>query len=132
MSNDNLGSIRNLYAAFAKGDIPTVLGSFDSDIIWEEPDVPGHPWGGKHQGPDGVLNGVFMQIGGTTENFSIVAEDYHAAGDRVLAIGKFNGTTKATGKPFKSDFVHIYTLNNGKITHFKTIEDSSSVLSSVK
>jgi len=32
----NAEIIESLYAAFAKGDVPTVLGSFDPQIEWNE------------------------------------------------------------------------------------------------
>lgn len=56
--------IKNVYDAFAKGDMPTVLGALDKNIIWNE--AEGNPYadGNPYEGPDAVLNGVFTRIGG--------------------------------------------------------------------
>ena len=36
MAQDNLETIRGLYAAFARGDFPTVLGALDAQVEWIE------------------------------------------------------------------------------------------------
>ena len=38
MSQENMDIIRGLYDAFARGDIPAVLGSLDADVEWREAD----------------------------------------------------------------------------------------------
>ena len=53
--------IRSIYQAFAKGDVPSVLGAFASNINWTE--AEGFPYGGTYVGPDAVLKNVFMKIG---------------------------------------------------------------------
>lgn len=53
--------IRGLYAAFATGNIPTVLGVLAPNAIWIE--AKGGPYGGTFVGPDAVLENVFMKIG---------------------------------------------------------------------
>src|SRR3972149_2675166 len=58
MSN-NADIIRNVYDAFGKGDIPTVLGSMDPNVGWRE--AEGVPYPGTYVGPDPVLPGVFLR-----------------------------------------------------------------------
>jgi hypothetical protein len=57
----NLDAVKNLYYAFARGDIPSVLGFLSPDI--ESTEAEGFPYGGTYIGPDGVLDGVFMRLG---------------------------------------------------------------------
>lgn len=40
----NVDLIRNAYEAFAKGDVPAVMGLLDPDIQWT--DTEGGPYGG--------------------------------------------------------------------------------------
>ena len=49
----NLNTIQGAYAAFAKGDVPGVLGILDADIAWTE--AEGFPYGGTYNGPNAVL-----------------------------------------------------------------------------
>jgi uncharacterized protein len=57
----NLESVRGLYEAFAKSDVPTVLAFLDANIAWTE--AEGFPYGGTYNGPNAVLEGVFMRLG---------------------------------------------------------------------
>lgn len=43
---NNTKIIAALYAAFATGDIPTVLGTLTEDVSWTE--AEGFPYGGGH------------------------------------------------------------------------------------
>ena len=131
MAGDNVAVVRGIYEAFAKGDVPSVLGAFDPGISWEESTAPGHPWGGINTGPDNVLNKVFMQIMGNFDSFSVVPTEYVGADDRVFALGTITGTAKATSKSFSADFCHILTVKDGKVTRFQGIEDSAAIMSTL-
>ena len=50
MSNENVDGVRGVYDAFAKGDVPAVLGFLAPDIEWTE--AEGFPYGGTYNGPD--------------------------------------------------------------------------------
>ncbi len=63
-------TINKLYAAFASGDIPTVLAAFAPDIHWTE--AEGFPYGGTYVGPDAVLQNVFMKLGSEWDGFAAV------------------------------------------------------------
>jgi len=62
---DNVTLLKNLYAAFGSGDIPTVLGSMSPDIRWHEAESnPYRPSGEPWVGPDAILANLFMRLGG--------------------------------------------------------------------
>ena len=60
MSQQNADLMKSLYAAFGRGDVPTVLGAMDPAIVWNE--AEGFPYADKNPyvGPQAVLEGVFM------------------------------------------------------------------------
>jgi hypothetical protein len=62
MENKNMSIIDGIYKAFAVGDIPTVLGSMDSKIVWNEAEGNAYTDGNPYLGPEVVLNGVFGRI----------------------------------------------------------------------
>jgi len=101
----NLNSVQGVYDAFAKGDIPAVLGFLSSDIDWTE--AEGFPYGGTYIGPDAVLEGVFMRLGTEWEGFAAVPDEFIDAGDAIVVLGKYSGKYKATGKSFQANFAHI-------------------------
>jgi ketosteroid isomerase-like protein len=112
MDKNNLNVLRNGYDSFAKGDIPAVLAIFDTDIEYTL--AEGFPYGGTYIGPEAVTNEVFMKLGTEWDNFSAVPVEYIDGGNRIVALGKYSGTYKATGKSFEADFAHVWTFRDGK------------------
>ena len=112
----NLESVKAVYQAFAKTDIPAVLGFLSPEIDWTE--AEGFPYGGTYNGPKAVLEGVFMRLGSEWNGFAAVPDEFIDAGDTVVALGKYSGTYKATGKSFQANFAHVWKIQNGKAVRF--------------
>lgn len=122
---NNSEVIRSLYQALAKGDVPSVIGTFASNISWTE--AEGFPYAGTYVGPDAVLANVFMKLGTEWDGYSAVAHEFIAEGDTVVSIGEYSGTYRATGKSFSAPFVHVWNFQNGKITRFRQFTDTAIV-----
>ena len=122
MSDQNLKGVQAVYDAFAKGDIPAVLGFMDSDIEWTEAD--GFPYGGTYNGPNAVLEGVFMKFGSEWDGFAAAPDEFIDAGDTVVVLGKYSGKYKATGKSFQANFAHVWKLRDGKAHRFLQYADT--------
>lgn len=118
----NLNSVQGVYEAFAKGDIPAVLGFLSSDVDWTE--AEGFPYGGTYTGPDAVLEGVFMRLGAEWESFAAVPDEFIDGGDTVVVLGKYRGTYKATGKSFQANFAHVWKVREGKAVKFVQYVDT--------
>ncbi len=118
-------TMKQVYAAFAAGDVPTVLGALAPDCVWTE--AEGFPYGGRYVGPDAVLQGVFMRIGGEWDPFTVEPQEYVASGETVVAIGEYSGTYKATGKSFRAPFVHVWKFRDGKVATFHQHTDTAVV-----
>ena len=122
---NNVDLIRGAYDAFAKGDVPTVLGLLSPDINWTE--AEGFPYGGTYVGPRAVLENVFMRLGTEWEGFAAVPHEFIDGGDSVVALGKYSGTYKATGKSFQADFAHVWKIKDGKAVKFVQYVDTALV-----
>jgi ketosteroid isomerase-like protein len=112
----NLDSVKAIYKAFAKGDIPAVLGFLSRDIDWTE--AEGFPYAGTYHGPGSVLTEVFMRLGSEWNGFAAVPDEFIDGGDAVVALGKYSGTYKATGKSFQANFAHVWKFQDGKAIRF--------------
>jgi hypothetical protein len=53
-------------------------------------------------------------------------KEFVATGDKVVTLGHYAGTTPAK-KGFDSDFAMVFTLRNGKVTHFQEFCDSAAI-----
>jgi ketosteroid isomerase-like protein len=118
----NLNAVQKVYDAFAKGDIPTVLGSLSADIAWTE--AEGFPYGGTYHGPKAILEGVFLRLGSEWEGFAAVPDEFVDGGDTVVALGKYSGTYKRTGKSFQANFAHVWKMSDGKAIRFVQYVDT--------
>lgn len=119
----NTDTIRAVYAAFAAGDIPAVLGALAPDVRWIE--AEGGPYGGVSVGPQAVLDDVFMKLGGEWDGFSATPREFVAEGDTVVALGDYRGTYKATGKGFEAPFAHVWKVRDGKAVSFHQHTDTA-------
>ena len=118
----NLDSLKALYQAFAEADIPSVLGLLSPDIAWTE--AEGFPYAGTYHGPNSVLMDVLMRLGTEWDGFAAVPEEFIDGGETVVALGKYRGTYKATGKSFQADFAHVWKLQDGKAIRFVQYVDT--------
>ncbi|HST31894.1 MAG TPA: nuclear transport factor 2 family protein [Solirubrobacteraceae bacterium] len=122
MSGQSEDVIRGLYEAFARGDVPSVLGGFAPDIEWHE--AEGMPYGGVYRGPEAIVENVFGPIATDVEGFAIAPEQLIAAGDTVAAVVRYTGTGKATGKPLDLPVVHVWDIRDGKVARFRQFADT--------
>jgi uncharacterized protein len=112
----NIDSIKQVYQAFAEGDVPTVLWVLSPEIDWTE--AEGFPYAGTYHGPRAVLEGVFMRLGSEWNGFAAVPDEFIDGGDTVVVLGKYSGTYKKTGKSFQANFAHVWKMQDGKAFRF--------------
>lgn len=125
MSQDNVDRARSMYEAFARGDVPAVLAALDPQIEWNEAENFIYADKNPYIGPQAVLEGVFMRIGGEWATFSAVPEEILNSGDTVIARGRYRGVYKATGSRVDAQFVHVFKFRAGKIARFQQYTDTA-------
>jgi ketosteroid isomerase-like protein len=125
MADEPVGVIRNAYAAFAVGDIPSVLEVIDPQAEWIETDAEDLPGRGTHIGPDAVAQHVFASVPQHWDEFQIVPEDYFSDGEAVVVRGRVKATAKSTGTSMDAPFVHVFTVRDGKIAKLTNHHDTA-------
>jgi uncharacterized protein len=124
MAQQSLDTIHAVYEAFAKRDIPAVLGRFDTAIEWIAAEHSPLADQSPYRGLTRVRDGVFMRMGERFERFSIRVDEIFAADDKVIMLGVYLGAFKSTAKPFEAQVAHIWTVANGKVTKFQQYTDT--------
>jgi ketosteroid isomerase-like protein len=122
MSEQNIEFLKGIYGAFARGDVPAVLGAFADDIEWYE--AEGMPYGGLYRGGEAVAQNVFGPISQDVDGFAVTPEDFVGSGDTVAAVVRYTGTGKATGKALDVPVVHIWDIRDGKAARFRQFIDT--------
>ena len=113
---ENKELVERGYAAFAAGDVQTVMDLFDDDIEWTQPGQSAIS--GTFHGKTEVLEhfGRLAEKGLTVELKKLIAE-----GDTVVAI------TKVTAGGETSEDADVFTVRNGKTVHVQVHGDTATL-----
>jgi ketosteroid isomerase-like protein len=131
MSQENVQVIRGLYEAFGRGDVPMVLGQMDQSIEWNEAENFIYADRNPYVGPQAVLEGVFMRFGSDWDGFTVTPEEWLDAGDRIVVLGIYSGTHKATGRQVRAQFAHIWSMREGRVVRFQQYTDTKQFAETV-
>jgi ketosteroid isomerase-like protein len=121
--SENINIVKKLYDAFTKRDISTMLELINPDVEWGEPENPFNPSGGTHYGHSGFLE--WVNIGREAEEILLLEPKKMLVDeDSVAVVGFMKCKAKSTGKEYESDFVHLITINDGKVVRFLEFFDT--------
>ena len=124
----NVRVARDLYDAFNRGDIATVMGMLDDRIEWREAEGnPYEPSGGAWVGPDAIMQNLFMKMGADWDGFTVHAKDFHDVGETVVVEGRYTGTHKPDGKNLDAQVCHVLKFQGGKLTSFQQFVDTAQL-----
>ncbi|MBW8785424.1 MAG: nuclear transport factor 2 family protein [Novosphingobium sp.] len=127
MSEANVAVIRGIYDAFARGDVGAVLGSMSDDIVWNDAENYPYADGNPYVGPAAIAQGVFARCATEWDGFAVAIDEILDAGDRIVALGHYLGTYKATGKAQRTQLAHVWSLRHGKAVAFQQYADTLQV-----
>jgi uncharacterized protein len=126
IEDSNKDLVRIGYEKFTNGDIPGLVGLFSDDIDWSTPHLEDAPYGGRILGLKAV--GEFFKTLDEAEDFAYLEPtEFIAQGNRVVVLGRSKATVKQTGRSYEVDWVHVFTVHEGKITNFAEYFDSALV-----
>jgi ketosteroid isomerase-like protein len=124
----NIQRARDLYDAFDRGDIATVLGMFDPGIEWREAEGnPFQPSGSPWIGGEAITQNLFIKIPTEFDGFTLHPQVFHDAGDTVVVELRYSGTGTATGKSLDAQVCHILKFRDGKLTSFQQFVDTAQL-----
>jgi ketosteroid isomerase-like protein len=120
---DNRELVRSLYDSFQRGDVESILNNLTDDFIY---DVPGPaPFAGRREGRDGMRR-FFEEMGRAVQYDQFDVNEILADGDKVIVLGQERATVRATGTRFETEFAHVYTVRDGKLSHGRAYADTAA------
>jgi uncharacterized protein len=121
----NVALCKSLYAAFGKGDTTTIVAAMAPDADWETVGrTSDFPTFGPRKGPPAVQE-FFNLVGSNLEFSEFTPKDFYPVGDEVFVLGRYTMKVKKTGKAMTSDWVHIFTIADGKVKVFREFLDTA-------
>ena len=121
----NTEIVQNAYGKFGTGDIAGLLELCSADIHWQTPEIENANFGGKRHGHAEV--GEFFGALVADEDMTLFEPmEFISEGDKVVVLGRSASTVKSTGKKYETDWVHIFTVKDEKITSFIEFFDNAA------
>ena len=123
MSHQPIDVIQSFYDAIAAGNATAVLSLLHDDLRWTE--AEGFPYySGTWRQPQEVIDKLLIPLARDWTSFTAKADDFITDGQRVISLGIYTGTVKATGQFMRAPFAHLWRVCEGKITHFDMYTDT--------
>ena len=127
----NLTIVKGGYEGKTSAENGRHLKKYVSDKVqWIE--AAGFPLAGTYTGYEAIEKQEFGRLAEYWQDYRFDVEGYVADGNKVVAYGTYSGVYRATNKAFSARVVHVWKLDNGKITHFEQFVDSVPVINAMK
>lgn len=124
-TQSNTKMVQDLYSAFGRSDITSILNMLAEDVEWREPPGGTAPFKGIYRGRDSVGQ-FFARFAEAVEVESFEPREFYTHGDTVIALGHYRFRAKKTGKPYESDWTMVWRFRSGRVARFQIYKDSAA------
>jgi ketosteroid isomerase-like protein len=126
MSHENVEIVRNGVERFsATGEFTDEI--VTADFVWDMSNFHGWPEQQVYEGAAGAR--TFLRAWTDAwEDWELVIDALHDAGDRVVALMRQHGRSKAAGTPVEMSFAMVWTLRDGKEARMDMYSDPDEAL----
>jgi ketosteroid isomerase-like protein len=124
-SIQNKQLVMQAYGLYSQGDIKGVLALCSDDVCWTSADIEQVPFSGRYNGQYEVGE-FFTSMAGTMDTVHFTPRDFIAEGDKVVVTGDARWHVKTTGAQFASEWVHVFTVRDGKVVRFEQYTDTAA------
>lgn len=125
--DENIALVKKAYAAFRGAEIETLLSMCADDVAWERYGPPSVPTFGARRGRE-ELRKFFVLLDQSWAVRLFEPREFIADTSQVAVIGNHSWTAKPTGRNLTAEWVHVVTLENGRITRFREFTDTAAAV----
>ncbi|MGE3842850.1 MAG: nuclear transport factor 2 family protein [Vicinamibacterales bacterium] len=117
--------VKEVYAAFGRRDVPAILERVADEVDWEFIGSPTLGYAGNKRDKQGVAE--FFAGVARLDNITVFEpREFIEAGPHVTVIGWERCTSLDTGKTFDSEWIHVFTVAEGKITRWRGLFNTAA------
>lgn len=110
--------VQQIYAAFGSGDVAAILALLADRVDWEFVGSPGLAYAGARRNREEV-GAFFAAIGGADQIHAFEPREFIQGGQHVTVLGWEQTTALDTRKDFSTEWVHVFTVTDGKVTRWR-------------
>ncbi|MEA2001412.1 MAG: nuclear transport factor 2 family protein [Actinomycetota bacterium] len=124
----NIEFVKELFAAFRRGNFSDVVNAHAEDVVMEAPvsRTSTLPWAGLRRGRRGLVD-YFETLAANVNPDAFRDVVFTASGDRVVVEGSNSGTAVATGTRYDHDWVMVFTIQNGEVQRVRHFYDPGDI-----
>jgi ketosteroid isomerase-like protein len=126
MPGENIEVVREGYER-TRNTGQLVLDLVTADFVWDMSHFHGWPEQQVYEGVD-EARGFLEEWTGAWDDWEIEVDALREAGDKVLAIMRQRGRSKATGTPVDMSFAQVWTIRDGKQTRMDMYSDPAEAM----
>ncbi len=122
--------IQDLYAAFGRGDVKTILSHLADNVDWDNSRLAARelPWNGNFTGKTQVA-GFFKAVGDNLDLPVFNPHTFIEGGNHVAVLLRVEGRIKKNGAGIANDSVQVWTFNSqGQIAAYRHYNDTAMEL----
>lgn len=128
---ENTQVVQQAYQNFKTGDIKALIGLMTEDVSWQLPETENVPFAGKRRG-QGEVGQFFATLADVQDVVRFEPQEFIAQGDKVIALGQYTWRVKVSGREYGSDWAHVFTIRDGKISGFNEYMDTAAATNAYK
>lgn len=122
----NVKWIQQAYQSIQTRDMPSFLNLLTEDVVWIVPDMPNVAFAGTWHGRKQVGE-FFHRVAEVQDVLEFKPEEFIAQHKTVVVLGHFMMQVKATGKPSRSEWVHVWKFEGDKVSYMREYVDTLAV-----
>lgn len=117
--------IEELYVALAAGDASKIDALLAPSFVGILPAGLPSPIGGVHRGPQAMRDSAWWEIGRLFRVEAQPEEWLEIGGRRLLVLGTYRGTARASSRPLEAPFAHLWELEDRQVVGLRHFTDTA-------
>lgn len=110
--------VQQAYEVFGRRDVSAILNLIADEVDWEFVGSANLPYAGRRRNHKEVAD-FFAAVARTDDVHVFEPREFIEAGKHVTVLGWETTTALDTHTKFESEWVHVFTVENGKVTRWR-------------
>lgn len=129
--SDLIAKVKELYAAFGRGDVSFILANLTADASWEFEAPSSITWSGIRRGPEQTA-GFFAGIAAEHSDPKLEMTQFLSSSDEVAAFGRYSATVRATGVRVDTPVGHYFKFRDGKVVRYINLINTAALVEAAR
>jgi ketosteroid isomerase-like protein len=122
--SDQIRAAQRLYDAMAARDAHALFRAMHDDFRGTVSEGMPLAVGGRHEGPERMLLDVWAKVFEAYDVAPEVTRYVETGGEDLVALGRYVGTARGTGRPLDAAFAHVLSIRDGRVASLDQITDT--------